>query len=527
MGHGHHHIKPTSGAQLPLTTGEAPVVEKHSPKTEEHTPKSPKANAGVLFDKKWQDAQAADKRGTLTTLVRGGENKQQAKGRDSSSSSSSSAATTKAAATLPKAAERQVEQSKNLLSKTWNDLLGAAKEHKNLENFRREPKEFWDKVKQMSEIRIVESYVKGRLEPRAASRYGDLLEMLNRHGGGDNRSSNSSNRAGNLMNFLNSLPRAEKNVFLARFQINQTFGANELFTGRAGVALDRSGRFGLQTFLAGSGKSPEIGAHTVISLAGGDLSAEMLSMLEKSGIFANAPMLFDSKSASLLGLTLALCQNTDALLSLDEMAFQAFLPKTFGEPPASNALLNNTLSSSTPRAGEGGSFENTKNAADAAVTKRAGEMLAAGALISGALATIEQNRKTAKTNAGLWAEKAEDDAGFRFSAGSTGAMMGATIGCVVPLAQKSVGEILGFAASVVVGLTDSGLRTLGANALVSVITGGVQTFLNVSSAAQNALPDGAASKFLNAAQATASEQTLKDDLRQIIYSRRTDAFLTS
>ena len=43
--------------------------------------------------------------------------------------------------------------------------------------------------------------------------------------------------------------------------------------------------------------------------------------------------------------------------------------------------------------------------------------------------------------------------------------MGATVGCIVPLAERSVGEILGFAASVVVGLTDSGLRALGVNTL--------------------------------------------------------------
>lgn len=511
MGHGHQHIKPTGGVQLPTTThGESPVAEKHLPKSEEHTPNSPKANAAALFDKKWQDTQAADKRGVLATLVPDGKEHKQANGRGAT-------APAPMPPTQPKQAQRQIEQSKNLLSQSWNDLLGRAKEHKNLENFRSQPKEFWDKVRQMSEIRIVESYVKGKLEPRAASRYGDLLEMLTRRGG------DIGNRSGNVTNFLNSLPRGERNVFLARLQISQTFGANELFTGRAGVALDRSGRFGLQTFLAGNGKSPEIGAHTIISLAGGDLSAEMLVMLEKSGVFANAPMLFDSKSASLLGLTLALLNNTDAMLSLDEMNFEAFMPKTFGEMPSSNPLLNNT--SATLRGS--GNFENSTTADNAAVTKRAGEMLAAGALVSGALATIEQHQKANKTSAGSWTETAADDAGFKFSAGSTGAMMGATVGCVVPLAQKSVGEILGFAASVVVGLTDSGLRTLGANALVSVITGGVQTFLNVSSHAQNALPDGAANNFLNAAQPTAREQILEKDLRQVAFNRRSDAFLTS
>jgi hypothetical protein len=218
-------------------------------------------------------------------------------------------------------------------------------------------------------------------------------------------------------------------------------------------------------------------------------------------------------------LGLALCQNINALLTLDEIVQEMFVPKSSPEALAPKTL-NETM---TPRLNTKNSGENSETI-NAAATKRAGEMLAAGALINGALATLERYAKVKRQSLDLWADAKADDNGFRFSAGATGAMMGATVGCVVPLAEKGIGEILGFASSVVVGLTDSGLRSLGANALVSVITSGVQTFLNVSVVSQNGLTagDAAANTFLNAAQAT---ELIEIDLRDEVFNRRDETLL--
>lgn len=395
--------------------------------------------------------------------------------------------------------QRQTEQAKNLLNKTWDNLIGVVKEHKDLEHLQRQPKEFWDKVRQMSEVRIVETYTNGKTEPRAVSRYGELLNQLNRSGR-------------QLENFVNSLPAGERKIFLARLQINRVLGANELFVGR-GIALDKRGQFPVRVFLSANGKNAELPAHSLFSLAQSEFSAEEMFLLKNSSIFTNGQFLLNAKSAALLGLSLALYQNIDAALSLDNVVPETFLQLPTGAPlPKTADKLNEQL---TARQIAQNTFDNAK-AGEAA--KRTGELLAGGALINGALETIERYRKSGNPAVDLWADTDSTRAGFGFAAGATGAMMGATVGCVVPLAEKKVGEILGFAASVVVGLTDNGLQSLGANTLVSLVSSGVQSFLNASVGNQNALPDKSIDKLLNAGN---SANVFEDDFQRPILGKIT------
>lgn len=557
MGDGaHNHVKLTGGNQLPLVANDRKTDADQKPKkTDEQMPKHPKADAALLFDKKWNNAQAGERRNNLATMlttrgnIAGGKNENKSDGKNIEGKTDGKNITVANAAgklhaktdsivnkvvnkpdgetngnAVVKQSENRkqpvesianyqkaIEQPKNLLGQTWKDLLGQAKQHKDLETFRREPQKFWDDVRKMSELRTVETYVNGKLQPRVSSRYGDLLELLNRLTDKNDKNNGGTAR---LANFINSLSSAEKNVFLARHQINRTFGANELFAGR-GIALAKNGQFPLQTFLSTSGKNQEFSAAGILSLIGGDLGSEAAAaLLEDGGVFSNAQLLFNGKSSALLGLSLALYQNLDALLSLEEVVPEVPLPKTPNEPvvaPAPRLLVK--------------SFSESAETDFAALQIMDGETLAAAALINGALATIEQYDRISRQSLDSLSDLKADDAGFRFSAGATGAMMGATVGCIVPLAEKGVGEILGFASSVVVGLTDSGLRSLGANALVSVITSGVQTFLNLSAAAaqNNLIEDSAANTFmLNTADA--ASEFAETDLRDSIFGRPVNAF---
>lgn len=480
--------------------------------------------------------------------------------------------------------KQHLGQRRNPVNKSLNDLISLARQHKDFKSFQSEPKKFWDDVKKMSEQRVVEKYVNGKLEPRVASRYGDLLEMLNRHAsksefasakkaeifsrtenlsnapkneksgfaarqqtnqtpGANEFSANRGlianrhlipNRDGNnvinsdrtvdkhLQTFLNALPKNERTVFLARHQLNLTFGANELFAGR-GVALEKNGRFPLQIFLSANGKNQEFSANSLLSLIGGDLSEKAVAaLIETSESFLNSQILINPKSAALLGLSLALCQNTDATLLLDELVQEALVPKQPQETIVPKTARDSIVPQ-TPNeiAASPLNRENAFDGGDAvnAETKRASDALASGALINGALATVEQFEKIKRQALDLRTELDGGD-GLRFSAGATGAMMGATVGCVVPLAEKGIGEILGFASSVVVGLTDSGLRSLGANALVSVITSGVQTFLNASGTSRSIKGETAANTFLNAAEA--AREFVETDLREKLLGRPAD-----
>lgn len=512
QGNGHHQVKPAGGIQIPLVkggngNGNGQVDRDALPQTDARLPKHPKADAAVLFDKNWHKAQAEMRRSSLTTMIPGGENR--------------------APVAHESVAHRQTERAGNLLNFSMDDLIALAVQHEDLKSFRHETREFWSEVKKMSEPRTIETYVNGKPVQRVASRYGDLLALLDRFVGGGGSSKDGNKNAGvNFTNngrfekFLSALSTAERSVFLARHQLNQTFGANELFAGRRGVALDKSGQFPLDVFLSSNGKNAQISAQQILSLLGGDLSGKeaATALLKGTGVLLNNQLLLNANSSALLGLSLALYQNINALLSLGELVPEAFLPKQASEPPVAFKQQQNLTAKNT--------FENAEIAATTA-RRAAGEQTAAGALINGALLTIEKYRKAKLSNVGLWADAARDDASFRFSAGATGAMMGATIGSVVPLAEKGCGEILGFASSVVVGLSDSGLRSLGANALVSVITSGVQSFLNVSSSAaeKTLLQERAPNNFLSAAEA--ASDFFEKDSRASLFSPRADALTTA
>lgn len=311
-----------------------------------------------------------------------------------------------------------------------------------------------------------------------------------------------------MEHFLASLSPSERKIFQARYQINQTFGANELFVG-SGIALDKHGQFPVRVFLSSGGKNPELAPQMILSLLGGDLSAEEFSLLKNASLFTNNQILFSAKSQSLLGLSLAFYQNSNALLSLEDVALAAFLPKSqnaAGDQFAARLNIQNGIESGK-------------------ISSRAAEMLLIAAFINGALTTIQQYRKFRNNRSvGLWSDADSGIFSYGFSAGATGALMGASVGCIAPLAEKNVGEIFGFAASVVVGLTESGVRSLGTNTIVAVITSGVQNFLDAASGNRKNLPSGEPNKFLNAANAAA---VFENDLRQRLFNSRMKIFSTS
>jgi hypothetical protein len=437
-------------------------------------------NAALLFDGSWQNTEAADLRLQLLTFYFGGiEN-------------------------IPPEYfffPQAHEQSNGLLNQTLDTLINLAKDHPNFENFRTQPEQFWDQVRQISEVRVIETYVNGKSEARAVSRYGELLNQLNRSGEYFNNSGHQSNASINYLdNFLASLPPNERNVFQARQQIHQTFGANELFVGN-GIALDDYGNFPVRVFFSNNGKNPELAPHSVLSLLNGNVSDKEFALLQNASLFANGQILFSAKSAALLSLSLAFYQNINALLSLEDVAMNSLMPKN--PNVASEQILNK--------------FINQTVADNVRFNFRSAESLVIAAFISGALATIDRFTKFGRGEISNRTGFNEISGEFGFSAGATGAMMGATIGCVAPLAEKSIGEILGFTASVVVGLTESGLRTLGANVLISIIKTGIQNILDAASVNQSEPETDSPNKLLTAPEAVT---IFENDLRRRLFKTR-------
>lgn len=453
---------------------------------------SPRENGSNTYDRGWQRHSASDLKSTLLALLgeRDGKptNQPQTNKADYSqnqtnttttpNSTSTTTSTNTTNTTSPDFSNHQSGQtnnqgySPNIVNQTLNDIVNLAQKHTNLSDFNNQSSKFWNDVQQMSNITIVEKYVNGNLEPQAFSRYGELLDKFNRQGG-------------QLTNFLTTLPPAEREVFQARYLINQTFGADELFVGR-GVVIDKSGQFVVREFLANNGKQLETPLSTVLGFLGGKLSEGSAAAL-----FANGQLLLNAKTAALLSLSLALYQNIDAKMLLPEANLQNLLGK----------------------ANENGGtrfVENTLDGSKVNLDRRNSEHLIAAALINGALVVVDERGKTKSISVDAWTG-GETVIGNPFAAGAMGAMFGAVVGCVVPISETTVGTALGFAASVVIGTSERGLRSLSANLLISdVITNGVQKFLN---SAVKSLPT--------------EKIEPRELLKQQLFNHRTLAYLTS
>jgi hypothetical protein len=495
------------GGRIHINFGNQPFFTERHDKHERgdredngHRDYSPRENGSNTYNRGWQRHSASDLRSTLLALLgnRDGQSTNQpqtanktdySQNQTNTTTTPNSTNTTNTTTlsnttntTSPDFSNHQSGQTNNqgylpnIVNSTLNELVNLAQHNDNFTQFNNQSSQFWNDVQQMSNVTIVEKYVNGNLESQAFSRYGELLDKFNRQGG-------------QLTNFLTTLQPAEREVFQARYLINQTFGADELFVGR-GVAIDKSGQFVVRDFLANNGKQLDTPLSTVLGFLGGKLPEGSAASL-----FANGQLLLNAKTAALLSLSLALYQNIDAKMLLSEV-LPEFNPQN---------LLG--------KANENGGTRFVENALDNSklnLDRRNGEHLIAAALINGALIVVDERGKVTSASVNAWTG-GEAVIGNPFAAGAMGAMFGAVVGCVVPISETTVGTALGFAASVVIGTSERGLRSLSANLLISdVITNGVQKFL--SSAVKSLPPEKIEPREL---------------LKQQLSNHRTLAYLTS
>lgn len=447
---------------------------KNDGKTEDRPPHfSPKQNAAAFQSRQNQNHSAADLKNSLLSMLP--ENKLPVNGKtgDAPNQSFSDVSSGNSPNNSP---NNSPGNSRNVANQTLDDVISFARDHENFTEFKDQPKEFWDRVKQMSDVQIVKKYANGHFEPRANSRYGELLEKFNRYGSQG-------------FVFLNSLPEGEKQVFQARHLLDQQFGVDELFIGR-GVIIDKSGNFAVRELLANNAKNFAAPLSTVLGLFNGKFSENSAAPL-----FAGEQFLLNAKTAALLGLSLTLYQNLNTKLPLTDAALPDVPPK-FSE-----------------KAGENGGarfIENNLDGSKIAAERRADNFQIAAALISGALVANRDDKDFKNARFDRW-KAGETILGNVFSAGATGAMFGAILGCVVPLAENNAATALSFASSVVIGTSERGLKYLSANLLISdVITSGVQNILTAAATAQ--LP---------------GRENLRESLNRELDNYRTLAFLTS
>ncbi len=352
-------------------------------------------NGAVFFNLDWQNQRAEALRQTLTTIF----------------------------STI----STEQNQTENLTNRAWRDLINLAREHNDFKEFRRQPENFWQQVRQMSETRIVKDNA-GR-ETRTASRFNELLEKM--------QSKNLSPRE-----FAQTLPPNERAVFKACYQLSQTFGAN----------------------LFNNGATPNEAAQTKFSEIPTDTSRAAVLREGKfilPGATTRGEMLFGAKSAALLGASILTPQNFKGSASgnpaMQNTALPTASPTALGSAAGASLIVPET---SAARGLTNAASENTTNTNAA---RRDGGTAIGGALISGAFASIDNHKNLDYREIGdSRAKGSVFGEGSGFAAGATGAMFGAAVGTVIPGAETVVSGVLGFVSSVVVGVDiDQGLRWLG------------------------------------------------------------------
>lgn len=417
----------------PQGEAEQPVVQEQSLR-DYH----PRENGSNFYNRHWQHSSASDLRAALFAALTGNQTPFQTTANQPTNLPS-------AQPNDPSHEASNQQNRPNVVNQTLEEIINTVKGHESFKDFKAQSKEFWDQVRQMSDVRVVDKYADGKFESRAVSRYGEILEKFVRQGG-------------QLTAFLNTLSPNEREVFQARHLLNQTLGVDELFIGR-GIVIDKNGQFAVRDFLANNGKRLDMPLNTLMSMLGGKGSESSIASL-----FTNGQLVLNSKTAALLSLSLALYQNINSTLPLKE-AMPQLLPNLLGKTNENGGMRF---------------VENNLENAKVNIERRSGEAMIAAALINGALVLIDERGQLSTISTNSW-NGSDASFGNIFSAGATGAMLGAIIGCVVPLAETNVGTALGFAATVVIGTCERGLRYLSASLLISdVITSGVQTFLTAA-----------------------------------------------
>lgn len=426
-----------SGIELQIS-GQTPGIVPHSApviETGVQLPELPvltgEENGAIFFNLEWQTRHAGDLRQNLFTFF------------------------------------GHPNESNETENRARRDLISVAREHEDFKEFRRQPENFWQRVRQLSEPRILRD-ANGD-ETRTVSRFDEMLATM--------KAKNISPRE-----FAETLPLREREVFKARLQLEKTFGTQIFSDGDA--APDE----------AQQNRSREIPAGTQSAAEPGE--GENTPKSTSPAIAPDAPQkttTFGTKSAPLPDENAAVLQNPKSASpksAASELNFvpvrenqisdapQNFKTDSFGNPTLQNAAptaFSPTAPNNQPDAPTAlpetfvarvltdAAAENPPN--NNAATQRNDGTMIGGALINGAFAAIEnyQNLRDDRIGDGRAGANSFDENGNGSAAGATGALFGAAVGTFVSSAETAVGGVLGFVSSVVVGVeADRGLRWLGA-----------------------------------------------------------------
>lgn len=326
---------------------------------------------------------------------------------------------------------------------SWNDLVNLISDSRDSSELQNETPNFWREVRRISETKTFQNEDAGETE--SVSEYDDLLTTM--------RSEKLSPEE-----FAETLPPKEREIFKARYQIDQTFGAN-LFESD-GVTLSETAQNHVR----------EVAAETeqIVALPA---NARLASREGKPIVFSEkfAP---ESEEIVPVPTRREIGNNAKNAVVFGENTLNRPLPKRIesGEIKLPDKSAQVAVGSNTTSAvidnGAARTVSNTvsdNSSSVNAIVRRDGGAAQGGALINGSFASID-NFKNAENkaigNSGS-VGNAGFDGGKSSAAGATGTMMSAAVGSLIPGSDAVVGGVVGFISGVVVGVEpDQGLRWL-------------------------------------------------------------------
>ncbi len=247
--------------------------------------------------------------------------------------------------------------------------------------------------------------------------------------------------------FAETLPPKDREIFKTRYQLDQTFGMKNLIGDDVNSVQTEQLRVS------------ETAVEKKFQAAAPPKETHVFSLEGE-----NSPTLTSRKIAA----------GTETLVPFSGNTFADSKPKIIEsndlkfQDKSSQVAVGGNTNPITADSGAGRGInhnvvsESSSNVS--AVGRRDGGAAMGGALINGAFASIEnyKNAESGQINGSYSIGNTDVYGRSVFSPGATGVMMSAAIGSVIPNSDATVGGVLGFISSVVVGVeTEQGLRWLG------------------------------------------------------------------
>ncbi len=328
------------------------------------------------------------------------------------------------------------------------DLMFLSNNHEDSAELPRSPNNLRQQISQLSEPLIIRD------------ENGNQRQMTTRF---DKPAAKMNEQNFPLKKFAETLPPNKKDALAARFQPQQTFGANvsnvtadgEVLPDKAAQTSFRDDSTNAVDSVAEfhNGELPLPGETTIASDEKTLFGAEIEAIIGAKNLPINEPAASAPQKSKIF---------TAGSAALPNAAPEA-LPKF---TPADSAPEKTIKPESFVRGNL--NFTAAENKADhGAIVRHDDAKEIGGALINGAFAAVE-NYKNAEKPKTRDSEAGRNiyGAGGGLAAGVNGAMFGAAVGKVIPGAGKYVGGVLGFVSGVIVGVeSDRGWRLSGTGAM--------------------------------------------------------------